>query len=272
LYFIKRVKGYNVPLPTAKEADKKEVVYNLPQRPARIDKILIRIIIILALSITLLFLATVFKRVKPLPPEIITQTEVVEVEVLIPEIIAPKAIISYDRVEFPIVTRSNEFRPLLKQYFDAQYPKDFLIRILLRDQRDPQEPTFLTVKSFLSTFSIIMPASFESKVDQESLDVFIHSQEAGNEIGFAMNITDTDGFTGMMREWEDNASKNVAPFFSLLEKEPPAEGIFTPYTHRQKDIRCLESNLCYSVITTTTNKVFIWTTSLDTIKKVIETF
>lgn len=277
--FISRVKGENVPLPEIVKSEPKEedVKINVPQKPPRSEKVLIRIIVVLALvailaTISLLWYRTV-KNGGTAPAEVIREVETEEV--FVPEIVAPVSLFNYDLFEYPLITRPNEFSTHLLQYMSMETEEEALVKIMFRDQRDRRNPTFMTARSFLNTFSIAMPSPFGDRVDQESLNVFIHSRDESNEVGFAVIIDDAEGFTGMMREWEDNAARDVNQFLSLLGKETQTESqIFTPLTHRQNVIRCLDyqndSEVCYSTIRDSLTDIFVFATSSDTVRALID--
>ena len=276
--FISRVKGDNVPLPeiTKNELKEEEVRISIPQRPPRSEKILIRIIVILALlailaTISLLWYRTV-KNGGTSPTETIREVEIKEI--FVPEIMAPASLFNYNLFKYPLITRPEEFSTHLLQYMAMETEEEALIKVMFRDQRDPRNPTFITANSFFNTFSVTMPSPFGEKVNQESLNVFIHSQNESNEVGFAVVIDNTDGFTGMMREWEDNASRDVNQFLSLLGKETKTESqTFTPLVYRQNAIRCLsyqnDSEICYSIIKDSLTNIFVFTTSSDTVRTLI---
>jgi len=276
--FLSRVKGENVPPKIIKDKFKKEenVSINVPPRPRKSEKILIRVIIIFILVIILATISLFWYRsIKDIgaPPEII-EKEVI-VEVLVPEVIAPKSLFNYNRFEYPLITRSNEFSAHLLSYMAEKTEEESITKIMFRDQRNPKNPSFITSRSFLETFSITMPPPFNNRVDQGSLNVFVHSSDGINNTGFAVIINEIDGFTGMMREWEDDAAENVYQFLSLLGKETKAaDQIFSPITHEQREIRCLAyqdgSDICYSILKSSLTNIFVFTTSSDTLKALID--
>ncbi len=276
--FLKRVKGENVLPPVI---DKKPVTedakINVPQKPPKSEKILIRVIVILALIMIIATIGLLWYRsiqnINSGPGE--TIKEVVVEEIFVSEAIAPQSLLSYDLFEYPIITSTNELSSHLLQYMDIETKEEALVKLMFRDQRDPRQPAFITARLFLNTFSIAMPSTFGERIDQESFNLFIHSREDGNEIGFAVIINNTDGFTGMMREWEDNAARDISRFLSLIEKENQTiNQIFTPSTYRQHVIRCLEfqdgSDICYATVREGSSDIFIFTTSSDTIRTVID--
>lgn len=276
--FLSKVKGGNVPPEIIKDKFKKEenVSVNVPPRPQKSEKILIRAIIVFVLVIILATISLFWYRsIKDIgaPPEII-EKEVI-VEVLVPEVIAPKSLFNYNRFEYPLITRSNEFSAHLLSYMAEKTKEESITKIMFRDQKNPKNPSFITSRSFLETFSITMPPPFNNRVDQGSLNVFIHSSDGINNTGFAVIINEVDGFTGMMREWEDDAAENVYQFLSLLGKETKAaDQIFSPITHEQREIRCLAyqdgSDICYSILKSSLTNIFVFTTSSDTLKALID--
>jgi len=276
--FISRVKGENVPLPDiAKEQLKEEDVrVNVPQKPPGSEKILVRIIIILALmvilgTISLLWYRTIKEGTGPV--EVIREVEIKEV--FVPEIVAPPSLFNYDFFEYPLITRPNEFSAHLLQYMTRETEEETLTRVIFRDQRDPRNPIFITANYFLDTFSITMPALFEGRINKDSLNVIVHSRDGANEAGFAVIINEMEGFTGMMREWEDHAMRDVSQFLSLLGKETRTEiQTFTPLTYKQVAIRCLNyqdgTSICYSILRGSLGNIFVFATSPNTIKSLID--
>ncbi len=275
--FMSRVKGENIQdSPIAEEVPNENLKISVPQKPARSDKFLIRLIVILALMAVLgtisLFWYRTIQGGGPGTVETIRET-VVE-EVFVSEVIAPRSLFNYDRFEYPLVTRAGEFASHLLQYMAIEPEEETLVKVMFRDQRDPRNPSSITVRTFLNTFSIAMPSPFNDRVNQESLNVFIHLKENSNEVGLAAVIDDVDGFTGMMREWEDNAARDVNLFLSFLGKETELSGnIFAPITHRQNVIRCLEyrngSEVCYATVRDSLTNIFILATSSDTVRALI---
>lgn len=278
LDFIKRVKGENVPpLIPETPAEDSNIQMSIPPKPARIEKVLVRIIVILVL-VAIIFAFTILwrqlsKTVRDRGAEVIIEKEIEEV--IVPEVADPRALFTFDKFEYPSITRPNELSSHLLQYYKEEEGEDTLTRIIFKDQINPKEPSLVTVGSFLNAISITMPSSFAVRVDQESLNSFIHYREDSNEVGFATIITEADGFTGMMREWEDNAIRDTSLFLSFLNKETNSSSqFFTPSTYKQNIIRCLDyedgSELCYAIIKTPIENIFAFTTSSDTIKRLID--
>ena len=276
--FISRVKGENVPLPEIEknEPKEKDVQIIVPQRPPRSEKVLIRIIIILVLLVILSAISLLWYRTlrdEATPTEMIREVEIKEV--FVPEIIAPVSLFDYDFFEYLPITRPNEFSAHLLQFMAMKTEEEALVKFTFRDQRDPRNPTFMTANDFLNAFSITMPSPFGDRVDQESLNLFIHSRDESNEVGFAVVINNTEGFTEMMREWENNAARDVSQFLSLLGKETETtRQTFIPLIHRQNVIRCLNyqnnSEVCYSMIKDSLTDIFVFATSSDTIRTLID--
>ena len=276
--FMSRVKGENIPeSPAVKEIPEENLRISVPPKQGRGEKLLIRLIIVLALmaiigAISLLWYRTVREGG---PGTVETIREVVVEEVFVSEVIAPRSIFRYDRFEYPLITRSNEFASHFLQYMALETDEEALVKVMFRDQRDPGNPSFITARTFLNSFSIAMPSPFNERVDQESLNVFVHLKEDGNEAGFAVVIDNFDGFSGMMREWEDNAPRDVNLFLSFLGKETQPEAqIFAPVTHRQNVIRCLEyrdgSDICYATVRDALTNIFVFATSSDTVRALID--
>ncbi len=276
--FMSRVRGDNLPEPpTVKDFPEDNLRINVPAKPARSEKFLIRIIIILALlailgTISLFWYRTVQEGG---PGTVETIRETVVEEIFVSEAIAPRSLFNYNRFEYPLITRSNEFASHFLQYMSLESEEEALVKAMFRDQRDPRNPSFITVRTFLNTFSIAMPSPFNDRMNQDSLNVFFHLRDEGNETGFAAIIENADGFTGMMREWEDNAARDINLFLSFLNKDTRlTEQVFVPFTHQQNVIRCLEyqdgSDVCYSIVRDSLTNIFVFATSSDTVRVLIE--
>ncbi len=270
--FLKRVKGENVLPPVIdKEPVIEDTKINVPRKPPKIEKLLIRLTIILALIAVIAIIGLLWYQSSLREME----KEVVIEEIFVSEAIAPQSLLNYDLFEYPKITRANEFIPHIFQYMNMETEEEALIKIMFQDQRIPRQPEFINARLFLNTFSIIMPLAFEEITDQENFNLFIHSKESGNEIGFAIIVNNVDKLIEIMREWEDNAVRDLSQFLSLIKKENQTNNpVFTSFTYHQNIIRCLEfqdgSDVCYTTVREELSDIFIFTTSSDTIRTVID--
>ncbi len=277
--FLKRVKGEDSPLDIREKETPiiEDISIQLPQRPPKGEKVLIRIIIVLALALAVatvsLFWYRTVQNKEPGPSEIIKDIETVEI--IVSEVIAPQSFFSYDFFKYPVITRDNEISSHLFQYMREINEEEALIKLMFRDQRDERNPRFISARTFLNTFSVAMPSPFNDRVDQDSFNLFIHSRNGENNVGFAVIINDNDGFSGMMREWETNAQRDLSGFLSFLGKSSQATmSLFVPSTHRANIIRCQEYNdgsrVCYSLLSEEGTDIFIFTTSLESMGVAID--
>ena len=74
---------------------------------------------------------------------------------------------------------------------------------------------------------------------------------------------------------EDNAIRDTSLFLSFeIKRQNSSSQFFTPSTYKQNIIRCLDfedgSELCYAIIKTPIENIFAFTTSSDTIKRLID--
>jgi len=211
----------------------------------------------------------------------VVATETVEVIVYQPK--APVSFFKYSHFEYPVITKKEELVSHFNQYFKKNYEDYSLVKLMILDQTNIKEQKYITVDQFLNSFSLQMPSSFVLRVSPEDFNLFLHSRGEYNVPGFAVKISDVEGFTGMMREWEDNADENLKAFLSFFElnTDLPSQ-FFMPKDYKGYSVRCKEYsfeteeegndsfNVCYSVIKKNMVDYFIFTLTKETMDYVLD--
>ncbi len=258
-----------------KETTPETVIPPVPPKPPKSQKIWARVIILLALICAIGLISFLWYRLITDPPkdtEVITEVE--EIEIKVPEVIAPQSLIDYSLFREGVVTRDNEISSYLSQYLEEEFEEGSFVKIMLKDQRDQDDPGYLSFDSFLSNFRIRLP-EIDERIDKDNFNLFVYSQSQGNRLGFIAEITDIDGFPGMMREWENDTPGNVSNFISFFNVSPtPLKTSFDSLMHRNERIWCQEYaeddfGICYSVLSSR-KPFFIFTTSLQSARSIID--
>lgn len=251
-----------------------------PPKPAKSNKIWTRIIIvlglILAISLVGLLIFVLITRERTMPtPQNEEPRDVPQNEIPTPiKITPPRSLLNYDGFREPVITRPNEFQTHLNQLIQENITVNNLIKVTFKDQINPQEPRFHGIRDFFGEFRITIPGLFE-RIEEESFNLFVYSQEEGRRIGMILRITEPSGFLGTIREWEPNARTNFIKLFEFLQKDiTPEIPAFLSSTHRGETIWCQEYQeddfgICYSV---TRNNFFILSTSLQSVRAAIDKF
>ncbi|MDD4062239.1 MAG: hypothetical protein PHV25_00455 [Candidatus Pacebacteria bacterium] len=212
----------------------------------------------------------------------IVATETVEVIVYQPP--APESFLKYSKFEYPVITKKDELTTQVQQYYLNSYDDYSLVKLSILDQANTKEQNYLKTETFLNSFSLRMPTSFALRVLPEDFNLFLHSRGEYNVLGFAVKISDISGFTGMMREWEDDADDNLKSFLSFLNlKYDSTDQFFTPRDHSGYSVRCKDYfaateeeieeasfSVCYSVIKKNMVDYFLFTLSEETMKHVLD--
>lgn len=196
-----------------------ELVKDLPKKPSKNEKLLIRILIvgfvIIILTAILTFWYWYFK-VKNQYLETENQvSEATEVSSE-PEIKIPDSLLEVNDTEIIKIADSEELKILLDQEIKETFLESSFKRIVIQKENKP-----VGFKEFSGILVLSWPEDFYAKAD-DGFTLFIYSQPQGNRLGLVLKITDPAGLEEMMKRQEAMMENDLDSIFKLLGKTKPA--------------------------------------------------
>ena len=240
----------------------------LLKKPSLLEKIFVRVaIIILVFLIFLNLFLFWYWYLKETPPQVPSPPPLVE-EIVPQEVIIPPSLISVETTETLEISNPEELRSLLSQILERDLVRGQFVRILIKNEL---ENKILGLKEFDEVLEIKTPENFYQKLEND-FTLFIYPQEEGKRLGFVSEIKEKEGFSELLKSWESTIEKDFKNLFILLGQEKPAlvpyfkEGEYKNVTIKFQTISTSDLGICYGIF----DKYFIFTTSWESIKKVID--
>lgn len=257
------------------EKEKRKGIFEKPllpplsfKKPSLFEKIFIRVAIIILVFLILLNLFLFwYWYLKETPPQAPSPSPLVE-EIVPKEVIIPPSLISVETTETLEISNPEELRSLLSQILERDLVKGQFIRILIKNKL---ENKILGLKEFYEVFEIKTPENFYQKLEND-FTLFIYPQKEGKRLGFVSEIKEKEGFSELLKSWESTIEKDFKNLFILLGQEKPAlvpyfkEEEYKNVTIKFQTISTADLGICYGIF----DKYFIFTTSWESIKKVID--
>ncbi len=283
--FLKRVSGDEIHFTASenKPVPEEKISISLPPKPSKGSKFVVRTIFIL---IFILLIAAIslwwYNRIQnnnlifqEKPEEIITKPETKTDEIPILPLIAPAPLLAYHTTRELIITQENELSSQLLNSLKVAQTEESLVRLIFQDQKDKDNPKFITMIDFLNNFEITMPTLLEEIIKPESFNLFIHFGDRTSNLGLITQIEGPSNLADLLKMGESNLSQTIIPLLSFLGRESlPAEKAFTAIDYNEKIIRCQkdknQTTICYVIIPKNNLQTFILTTSSESLKLAID--
>lgn len=270
---LERLRAREIPKEEKRVPEKAEEVLvprPVPKRPSLIEKIFIRVLILLVIfgffGLLFAFWYWYFKvREIPSPPPPPVEEVIPEIK---PEVIIPPSLISVEETETLEISRAEEIPEKFGQVLTKEIKEGDFVRILIKNV---PENKLISLSEFFEAFQIKTPDNFYQKL-AENYTLFIFSQTAGKRIGFIAEIKEKEGFSDLLKSWEASMEKDFENLFVLLGKEKPAlspyfkDGKHQGVSFRFQTFTLQDLGICYSLF----DNYFIFTSSGESITKTID--
>jgi len=267
--------------------DEKEI--KLPKPPSKIEKVLVRIVVIFIIFLILISAFWYFgikkagievpkinisnikfpwtQSVNPTPlptqsPEISTTPQASPAKIIIPESLIP-----VQEIRTIEINNVSEIPVYISQLLKETSGQKTLIRVVIKNLTQSQ---IIGLSGFLGSFGINPPADFYQKID-DNFTLFIYTQEEGNRIGFVAKINDNQNFKTTITAWEQKMKTDFIPLFSLMAQTETTTPYFKTATYKTVPFRYQTFSvphfgICYSIY----NNYFIFTSSGKSMMKIID--
>jgi hypothetical protein len=275
---LERLRAKEVPKEEKKFPEKTEEVLvprPIPKRPSLIEKIFIRVLVLLVLfgffGLLFTFWYWYFKvREVPAPPpppaqEVIPEEKVIPEK---PEVIIPPSLISVEETETLEISKIEEIPEKVGEILTKEIKEGDLVRILIKNV---PENKIISLSEFFEAFQIKTPDNFDQKLG-ENYTLFLFSQKTGKRLGFVAEIKEKEGLSDLLKSWEKTMEKDFENLFKLLGKEKPALfSYFRDGKYGEKDFRfqtftSQDLGICYSIF----DNYFLFTSSGESLNKAID--
>ncbi|MDP2926897.1 MAG: hypothetical protein Q8N65_02045 [bacterium] len=287
------IKEETIPKPPTKKAEWEEPLLPKAKRPSSLEKILVRIIIVLFslgffLLITFGYWFFIIKRkspeASPPPSAVATPSPPSEVEGPSPSavgVIPPIPILAVKEIKILRITPEKDFKNLLSESLANVLPSGSSPEFFeLIPQKNDQ---FLNLQDVLDEVGIKSPEGFRELVSgkADDFDFFLYSKGAGEQrLGFVVKLGNDEIAPGgvkertteMLKAWEKTMESDWVNFSRILGQEKPSlTSVFKQTSYSGAFFRCLsfqERNLgiCWSVL----DNYLIITSSGESIIKTID--
>lgn len=120
----------------------------------------------------------------------------------------------------PIPTDNlDNARALISPYLQNKFKGEGYYRLLIENKK---ENNYAGLKEFINIFNIKTPEGFTDHLDN-NFTLFVYSSNDENRLGFVAKITDSQGFEDLMKNWEPTMEKDTETLFKFLGKTSAAK-------------------------------------------------
>jgi len=184
------------------------------------------------------------------------------------EIKIPLSLVPVQEAEIIDIVNLKEIPDNFYKVLKKLLPEDNFTGILIKNQTDNK---IIGLKEFLHGFNIKSPENFEQNIGKDWIS-FIYTQPEGKRIGFIVNTEQNQNLEEILKDWEVSMEQDFENIFKLMGKEKPAAmAYFNSLDYNGVNIRYQtfsteDFGICYAV----SDNYFIWTSSIESIKKLID--